>query len=151
MLTRSFVSSVLLILFCALVQAQPPEKKPSATAEDVEKVYRAYLDASVKKDEKALVKMIADDYTLTDSSGKLYNRADLLGIILEPTLKQEASPVTNLKVREYGDTAIITARCVEKGTAKGVKFENPMQCTLTFVKKDKEWLIVAEHVSRLKE
>ena len=98
-----------------------------------------------------LLKVLAEDFTCTDGNGDVYRRADLLGILFAPNLKQESNTLKDVKVRVYGDAAVLTAHSTEKGTLRGIAFTNPMQCTLMLTKKDGEWLIVAEHVSKLRE
>ncbi|HYH63699.1 MAG TPA: nuclear transport factor 2 family protein [Urbifossiella sp.] len=139
-----------LVALASRLPAQPPEKQPTPAAREVEKAYRSYLDAAIRKDEKALLKVLAEDFSCTDGNGDVYKRADLFGILFSPNLKQESNTLKDVNVRVYGDAAIITARCTEKGTLRGIAFTNPLQCTLMLTKKDGEWLIVAEHVSKLR-
>lgn len=125
--------------------------KPPTSAKEVEKTYRDYLDASVRKDEKTMVALLADDYTFTDPKGKTLSRIGLIGFLTQPDIKLDPYVVGDIKVRVYGEAAVLTIRCTEKGKRQGLPINTPLQCTVTLVKKEGRWVIVAEHVSPLAE
>lgn len=135
---------------CPFVHAaDKTDDKLSAAAKEVEKAYRDYLDASVKKDEKAMLALLAEDYSFTDNRGKMLSRIGLIGFLVQPDIKLDPYIVADLKVRVYGDAAILTVRITEKGKRDGFTVNTPLQSTVTLVKKDGRWVLVAEHLSAL--
>jgi ketosteroid isomerase-like protein len=139
-----------LLSLAAPLRAGEKETDP-AIAKEAEQAYREYLESGVRKDEKKLLAILSDDFTLTLVTGKVWRRADTIGALLSPELKQEATTVADLKVRTFGTAAVINARCTEKGEKNGIAFANPMQCTVTLAKVGGKWVVVAEHISNVRE
>jgi ketosteroid isomerase-like protein len=148
---QPFFSSICLVLIAVVTSPVSADEKTNPNAKEIEKAYRDYVDAGVKKNEKALSALLAEDFTLTMETGRLLTRADTLGLLLNPDLQQEPSMLSDIKVRMYGDAAVVTARCVETGKRRGTAFKNTMQCTVTIVKKDGKWMVAAEHISLVRD
>jgi ketosteroid isomerase-like protein len=147
---RILITCIALALSSPFTPAEE-KKEPGPAAKEAEKVYRRYVEAGVQKDDKALSAVLLDDFTLTLDKGSVLKRAEAIGLLLAPDLKQEPTSIDELTVRVYGDSAIINCRSTEKGKQRGVAFENTMQSTVTLIKKDGKWSIAAEHVSPVRK
>lgn len=64
-----------------------------------------WLHASMTRDKAALARILADDFIDTSYRGKLRTKADMLAVSAAPHASQQLG---DLKVRLYGDTAIMT-------------------------------------------
>ena len=54
-----------------------------------------------------------------------------------------------MKVRVYGDSAVVTGITSIKGTSGGTAFAVDVQFTDTLIKRDGKWRMVASHASPL--
>jgi ketosteroid isomerase-like protein len=117
-----FAVAVVLLVTCAVptVAQQDGKSKADKTSGEVEKAYRAYQAAAVRQDKETLLRALAEDYTLINHQGKVKNRQQVVEQLTSPNIKWKSITPTELKVRVYGTTALVTTLCTEKGTAGGV-------------------------------
>jgi hypothetical protein len=91
------------------------------------------------------------DYTLTNSTGDITTRQD----DLDDFTKRQAHWTTfenrDMKVRIYGrETAVVIGKTFVKGTYEGKPVDIAVLFTDTFAKIDGQWILVAGHVTRIK-
>jgi ketosteroid isomerase-like protein len=91
---------------------------------------------------------VMEDYTLTNSTGKITTRVDDLDEARKKDPKYEVFENHDMKVRIHGDTAVVTGRRHTKGIAGGKPFDSKFQFTDTFVKDAGRWRLLAGHVSK---
>jgi ketosteroid isomerase-like protein len=90
-----------------------------------------------------------EDYTLTNSTGKITTRA---GDIAEPKKNHPQYEIFDnydMKVRVHGDAAAVTGKTHTKGVSGGKPFDFQFQFTDTFVKGGGRRRLLAGHVSKL--
>jgi len=121
--------------------------QPSATAmtEDQETV--AALDtqyqAAVKANDAATMdRILADDFVLVTGRGRIYTKANLLDDARQKRETYVHQEDTDQTVRVYGDTAIVTAKLWEKGTADGKSFDYLVWFSDTYVRTPSGWKYV---------
>ena len=115
----------------------------SKVEQELIQIERDWCAATVKKDATALARILADDYTSVGSRGTTSTKADELA-----NLKGADSTTncvdSNIKVRIYGDAAVVTGLGTRSGTSKGVTFKDrQILWTDTFIRKDGRWQCVA--------
>ena len=71
--------------------------------------------AFLKADAATLDKLLADDYIWIDSVGATRTKADALEGFKSGKLKYEAVEYSDMKVRVYGDTALVNTTANSKG------------------------------------
>jgi ketosteroid isomerase-like protein len=124
-----------------------------ATAQSVEqelkKLEMQYADAEVKKDVAVIGRLLADDYTLTDPDGIVITKAQTIADLKSGQDAVSSSAYSDMKVRIYGDTAVVTY--VEKGkeTYKGRDISGTRRWTDVWVKRGGSWQCVASHGSKV--
>ena len=95
----------------------------SARAEDVqEQLKKLEMDRSaaiVKGDIATLEKQTSDDYSLINMNGKMSDKSQMVNAFKTGQSKLTADDVSDLKVRVYGNTAVITGKADVKGTLAG--------------------------------
>ncbi len=112
---------------------------------------KAACAAYERNDAAALDSLIHDSYTLTDSKGVITTKADDIRDAKARSIEFTTFHNEGMKVRVYGNSAIVTGRTILKGKAKdGSAVDVEVQFTDTVVLVDGRWRIVAGHVSRLK-
>src|SRR5690242_13099924 len=95
---------ILALLTATMLCAATPDAK---TEKDVLAALDAYKQALIKGDAAALSKVLADDLTYTHSSNKHEDKAAVIESLKGPS-HTEAVEFKDLKVRSYGNTAIVT-------------------------------------------
>ena len=112
---------------------------------------RAACAAYERNDAAAIDSLVHDSYTLTDSKGILTTKADDIRDARARAIEFTTFHNADMKVRVYGNAAIVTGRTIVQGKAKdGSVVDVQVQFTDTVVLEGGHWRIVAGHVSRLK-
>ena len=110
---------------------------------------RDLATAYLKSDTDGIVHGVMEDYTLTNSMGKITTRADDIAEAKKNDPKYEIFENYDMKVRLHGDTAVVTGKTHTKGVSGGKPFDFQFQFTDTFVKDGGRWRLLAGHVSKL--
>jgi ketosteroid isomerase-like protein len=124
-----------------------PRAVPDREAE-VRAVERAWTDAIVHNDVATLDQILAPEFRLTDSAGRVTTKADNLAGMRETPTKFETYDTTDLQVHVWGDTAVVTGRSVLRGTGVKGAFARDITFTDTLARIDGRWRAVAAHTSR---
>ena len=111
----------------------------------------SWKDAVVKGDAAALERLYADEYLSTDQEGMVWTKAQDIAI---DTDKARPSRVTSyklddLKVRVYGDVAVVTGRNTTVGTLFGKTVSTKSRFTDVFVKRDGRSQCVTDHTTAI--
>ena len=113
---RWLLVSTLVALF---VVSPGAAQAPSATDQTVLELDRALIDALFKKDRTTFEPLLADDYIYIHSNGTVASREEEIAQTMASDVKWTASKLSGLKVRVYGDAAIVTGTLTHTGSAKG--------------------------------
>jgi ketosteroid isomerase-like protein len=116
--------------------------------DEVLAVEREWMDAYVHNDVDALDRILADDYKLTDSFGRTRTKADDLANAREGGTKYDAYDTSDVRVRVWGDTAVVTGRSVIRGASDGQPFAYDITFTDTLAHIGGRWRAVSAHLSR---
>lgn len=138
------MQKLFLIIALSIVSAIPlaAQTKPATqTGEQaVLQLTRDWLAAEERHDRPTLQRIIADDFEGTAPMGNTVFKDDVLPI--EGSQRGLAITTSEIKARVFGETAVVTARGVQKaGEKREVRF------TVVFVKRQGEWKMVAGHLS----
>jgi ketosteroid isomerase-like protein len=109
---------------------------------------RDLATAYLNNEDGAIARYVMEDYTLTNSTGKITTRANDLDEARKKDPKYDVFENNDMTVRIHGDTAVVTGRRHMKGTAGGKPFDSKFQFTDTFVKDAGRWRLLAGHVSK---
>ena len=93
--------------------------------------------------------MTSDEYVLTSSTGKLWDKKKNLEALKEGTLTFDKIDDTDMKVHMYGDAAVVTGKAEIKGKSKDRAFDDEYRWTRVFVHHDGNWKCVTEQLSRV--
>jgi ketosteroid isomerase-like protein len=99
--------------------------------------------AVVKGDVAAVEKGTADDYTFANVDGQFVGKTQLLNALKSGDIKLTSIEVSDMKVRVYGNTAVITGNSTRKGTVGGKDASGQITFTRVLVKKGGTWQTVA--------
>lgn len=145
-MSRILLSLLILLASSLSAWGHPIINQTTVDAEAIKKLEREYAEALVKADAATLHRLIHDDYTVTDSKGKVAKttKKDLVDRIQSGDTKYLSYETYALKVSVDGNTAAVTGTSVYKLQQKNgtiAEFEN--QFTRTWIKAKDEWQVSA--------
>jgi uncharacterized protein (TIGR02246 family) len=121
----------------------------ASPAENVEqaliKLEREWAEALVKADVAALDRVMADDWSMTNWDGRTQTKAQSIAEIKSGANKFEVVSVGDIKVRVFGDAAVVTLAQTEKSQERGKDSSGRYLFTDVWVKRDGRWQAVATH------
>ena len=148
--SRAWIGVVAAVAAVALVAALVWPRGQAGAEAEVLGVEQAWMAAYVHNDAEALDAILAPDYKLTDDAGNVVLKADDVARTRAGTMHYERYEPSDLHVRVWGDTAVITGRAEIRGTSADRPFATRFAFTDTLSRIDGRWRAVAAHVSRLR-
>lgn len=105
-----------------------------------QRIIRAWLD----NDRETISAILADDWTVIDPSGRVLTKAQVMEEAFESGIrKMETGTIDEVKVRTFGDVAVVTGRTAAAGTYQGTNFSVTLRFTDVCVKPGSDWQVVA--------
>jgi ketosteroid isomerase-like protein len=133
--------------FCAQHVALHPRPGYQSPEQDVIRqivdMERQSKEASLRRDSDFSLKTLADDYVAITPLGQVTTKQETISARRSGQLRYEAMNVTDMVVRVYGDTAIVTARADVKGHQLGEDFSGPYRYTRIWVRRNGQWQTVS--------
>jgi ketosteroid isomerase-like protein len=130
---------------CVRVAAQSDKEKA------VREVLRQMIDADLKDDAAELDRTLAPDYVIIRDNGVVRSRAETLEGIKSHATKFDAFELSDLQVRLYGDTAVVTFHANIKGSRAGKEMSGQFREVRVFVDRGGEWRAVLAQRTRISE
>jgi ketosteroid isomerase-like protein len=116
---------------------------------EVENLESQWLKALIQNDIATVNRLLADDYLGIDPNGTLETKADALAQQRSGTMKITSIEPDNVKVRVYGDTAVVTSRVDVVGRDGDRDVSGKYHYTHVYSRRSGEWKIVSFEASRL--
>ncbi len=120
-----------------------------AQQSDAEAELTALMDqwaaARVAGDVAFLERFYGEELTLNQMNGAVATRAQDIDAFASGVIKPEYIRDTDLTIKVYGDTAVVTGIESLKGTAGGVPGEMSLRVTNVLTMRDGEWRLVLHH------
>jgi len=116
--------------------------------EELLKLENEFARAVTSNDADALDELLADDWVIVEPDGSLIDKARFLGVIKSGALSHESMESTDLRVRIYGNTAVVTGLTATKGKFMGQDFASCERATDIFVKQSDRWQCVFTQLTR---
>jgi ketosteroid isomerase-like protein len=158
------ILTLLVVLLSALVAAQgnnPPAStkeagqtsghgmtgveqgmKPSVE-EEIKRLDDQRRQATLKGDVNFFQKYLADNYVAIDPRGREVTRDEAIQNLKTGKTKYESIDVRDRKVRAFGNTAVVNADSVVKGTSNGQPVSGEYRATIVWVKQGGKWKVAA--------
>lgn len=105
--------------------------------------------AILNGDAAALERMTSDAYTFITLRGEMRTKTDIVKGFQSGSFKYDSRTISDLKVRVYGDTAIVTGRSTQTGTESGKDYSGDYRFTRVYVKQKGRWVTVALQATRI--
>ncbi|MEJ7698452.1 MAG: nuclear transport factor 2 family protein [Pyrinomonadaceae bacterium] len=125
------------------------KQQSKSVEQELMQLERDWAKATVNRDASALDRIEADDYIFTDADGSLVTKKQDIADITSGNLTAESINVDEMKVRVFGDTAVVIGRTTVKAQYKGKDISGQYRVTDVFLKRNGKWQAVASHFSRI--
>ncbi len=142
---------LLILIFSTVVAAQVKESNrdsTSTTSQDLKATEQTWLNAEKNNDAAAFEQLVADDWIAISPDGKSQTKAQRAAQIKDGHL--DSATLGAMKVRVFGDTAVVTGTNDATSTVDGRKSTGHYAWTDVFVKRDGKWLAVASQTAQIK-
>jgi ketosteroid isomerase-like protein len=110
---------------------------------------RDWGQASASNDTAAIDKLVADDWRAIDFEGKSVTKAEIIAEMKSGATKTQSYEMGPMKVRVFGDTAVVTGSDTEQSTYKGKDSSGKYVWTDVWVMRDGRWQAVASQTNKV--
>jgi len=119
--------------------------------EELVKLEEEFTGAIVKNNPDAIRQFVADDWIIINADGGIIDRERFLEVIKSGTLTHEMMESDDVRVRVYGDSAVVSALTRSKGKFMGQEFTTHERSTDVFVRHDGQWRCVLTQLTGFTE
>jgi len=150
------INQCAVLLWCLVMalpafSAQPAALHPrtaidaddQATIREIVDMERQAREASLHRDAEFSQRTLAEDYVAITPLGQVTTKQDTLSARKSGQLRYDTIDVSDMVVRVYGDTAVVTARADVKGHQLGEDFSGPYRYTRVWVRRTRHWQAVS--------
>jgi ketosteroid isomerase-like protein len=110
--------------------------------EEFLKLEKQFTAAIIKNDPEAIERLVTDDWIIINADGGIIDKERFLEVIKSGALTHELMQSEDMRVRVYGDSAVVTALARSKGKFMGQEFTTHERSTDVFVRRDGQWRCV---------
>ena len=153
-LVKTFASVVKLLLLASTALAQT-----APDAAELTKLLNEFLAGASRNDPAVHERFWAEDLIYTRSAGRRVSKADILRELRAASAPKPGEPKSDepktvytaedIRIQQYGDTAIVAFRLVATTDADGVKQVQNLLNSGTFLKRDGKWQVVNWQSTRM--
>jgi hypothetical protein len=115
---------------------------------DLAKAVKDYDEAQIHGDKAELQRLVADDYTLVNSSGRIQSKAELIADYTAPGYKIEPFEIMQPVEKVWSDGAVMGGVVDLRGTEGGKPFAVKLRFADIWAKRNGKWQVIYTHVSR---
>lgn len=135
----------------AVTPATGPKRTVALSADQkaVSDTERRRFAAQIRKDDAVLEQVLSDDLIYVHSQGQTDGKAPYIQSIRDGKLRYDAIDVQDETIRIYGNTAVVNGVCLVKATSNGETIHTRLRYTDVYVRKGRQWQMVAYQSMRL--
>ena len=115
---------------------------------DLAKAVHDYDAAQIHGNKAELQRLVADDYTLVNSSGRIQSKAELIADYTAPGYKIEPFEIQQPVEKVWSDGAVMGGVVDLRGTEGGKPFAVKLRFADIWAKRNGKWQVIYTHVSR---
>jgi len=134
-------SHVFALALFALVQ------DPARDAEELTRLEKVWNEAHLRGDADALDSLWAEDLVVAVPSMAVMTKAQALRIARAARLKFDRYETSDLRIRVYGNAAVVTGRLQRTRVLDGRSVEDDWRFTKVYIRNGERWQVVAFHSS----
>ena len=147
--------ALLIAVFSTSLLLHGQTNKPSTAGEPrkaeavIERLERDWADAVKRRDVGKIDRLEADEFVFTGPGGEVWPKARVLEALKTGDLEIDSFELNDVRVRTYGDTAVVTLRVDWTGRFRGMDISGPQRMTDVWVKRAGRWQCVASQSTRV--
>jgi ketosteroid isomerase-like protein len=146
-------ATILVIVAICLVLAHPafamPHHENHAIHKEIEALELQWREAIIANDVTKMDHLLADDYIGISANGTVETKAQSLAQRKAGTVRILKLDINDLKVRVYGETAVVTSRADLEGTNGQSDISGNYRYTRVYNHRFGQWKIVSFEASRM--
>jgi ketosteroid isomerase-like protein len=127
----------------ACVQSAESAPKGTDARDEIVRLEEERNRAILHGDFATLERMTSDDYTFITLRGELRTKSEIVKGFKSGSFKYESRQISDLNVRLYGTTAVVTGRSTQKGREDGKDYSGDYRFTRVYVQQGGRWITVA--------
>jgi ketosteroid isomerase-like protein len=151
----NLITGIAVILFaasCVLAQSQQDSKsRESADTTELSRLEAVWNDAHVRGDVDALDGLWADDLTVAVPNMPVMTKENAIGIARSARLKFKRYQTSDIRIRLYGDAAVVTGQVERTRELNGRDVEDKWRFTKVYIRHAGRWQVVAWHASTVEQ
>jgi hypothetical protein len=136
-----------LIAAVGLTQAPPVTPSETADTEELFHLEEVWNDAHIHGEAKVLDSLWADGFVVTVPRMPAMSKPDALGVWRSGHVKFQRYHSSDVAIRLYGNTAVVTGRLQRTRDFNGKTVDDDWRFTKTCVRRDPRWQVAAFHAS----
>ncbi len=105
------------------------------------------IRARLQRDLATLDHIFADDFVFTNSRGERRTKARVIADYKRTDREFKSYAIGDVRVRTYGDTALVTGHRKQKARVKGENRADDVRFIRVYVKREGRWQLVAGQVT----
>ena len=121
----------------------------AAAEKQVAMLSKQFREADLKGDTEALDALLSDDWVVIEPDGNLVSKAQNARNFKDGSVAFEAMDPSEVKVRVYGDAAVVTSRVHVKLKVKGEKVDTHVRVSEFYAKPGGKWQCVSTQVTNI--
>jgi len=126
--------------------------EPLKIIEALREIEERLAAAWVEGDRLFIEQTLADDWSVTDLTGQVLTKAEVLKEVFGSGTRQIVSmQIDDMNVRPFGDWAIVTGRTTAAGEYEGEVAEVMLRFTDVFAYRNGSWQVVASQATLLNQ
>jgi ketosteroid isomerase-like protein len=119
----------------------------TTTEHDIQELGRRWAEAEQRGDTAALTELSTGDFTLVGPAGFVLEREQWFGSYRSGALEIQSLSWDDVRVRDYGDTAVAIGVRTQEATYQGTPAGGRFRGTHIAVRRDGRWLLAGVHLS----
>ena len=121
----------------------------NATADELRQIENDWVDAVKNRNADKLSDVLADGWVGLEWDGKTMDKAKMLADLKSPGNSLENIEMGHMRVRFFGNTAVVTGSDTEKSMENGKDTSGKYIWTDVFVKQNGKWRAVSSQSTKL--
>lgn len=139
--------AVLLTISLTVTGASIGQSTRESDVRELEKLEMVWNEAHEHGDSNALEALWADDLEVAVPKMPVMTKAEVLGFARSGRMKFLRYATSNVRVRVYGDAAVVTGRLQRTRVLNGQEVSDDWRFTKMYVRESHKWRVVAFHAS----
>jgi ketosteroid isomerase-like protein len=136
----------LALLFCTALYSQTP-KSDDSDRSVIARLEKQWNDAHVSGDADALDRLWADDLEVAVPKMPVMKKGELIAFVQSGRMKFLAYNTSDVNIRIFHQTAIVTGRLQRKRTINGNEVNDDWRFTKIYIRGDNGWRVASFHAS----